>query len=287
LAKKKIKHCPLILKRGWVDPNHPKISIKRQCELIDVVRSSYYYKPEQESEQNLRLMKLIDEEFTEHPFYGTRRMTVFLRQKGEAVSRKRVKRLMRIMDLEAVYPKPKLSKKNPDHQVYPYLLKDVKINRPNQVWSTDITYIRLLNGFVYLVAIMDWYSRYVISWEVSTSLEVDFCLTALERALKIGKPDIFNSDQGSQFTSKAFTQILESTGIKISMDGRGRVFDNIFIERLWRSLKYEKVYLSDWMEVHEARAGINEYFQFYNYKRPHQGINDKKPFELHKKYLLK
>lgn len=281
MAKKKTKDASIEQKRLWIDYNHPEVSIKRQCELLEIARSSYYYNPKGESEQNLRLMRLIDEEFTEHPFYGTRRMTAFLRHKGENVNRKRVRRLMRKMDLEAVYTKPRLSKSHPEHRIYPYLLKGLEINKPNQVWCTDITYIRLTHGFVYLVAIMDWYSRYVISWELSTSLEADFCVLALERALEKDKPEIFNSDQGSQFTSMAFTKVLKSNDIKISMDGRGRVFDNIFIERLWRSLKYEKVYLSEWKKVVEARNGIREYFNFYNYKRPHQGLKDKRPFEIH------
>lgn len=281
MAKKKTKDASIEQKRQWIDYNHPEVSIIRQCELLEIARSSYYYNPKGESEQNLRLMRLIDEEFTEHPFYGTRRMTAFLRHKGENVNRKRVRRLMRKMDLEAVYTKPRLSKSHPEHRIYPYLLKGLEINKPNQVWCTDITYIRLTHGFVYLVAIMDWYSRYVISWELSTSLEADFCVLALERALEKDKPEIFNSDQGSQFTSMAFTKVLKSNDIKISMDGRGRVFDNIFIERLWRSLKYEKVYLSEWKKVVEARNGIREYFNFYNYKRPHQGLKDKRPFEIH------
>jgi putative transposase len=281
LAKKKTKDASIEQKRQWIDYNHPEVSIIRQCELLEIARSSYYYNPKGESEQNLRLMRLIDEEFTEHPFYGTRRMTAFLRHKGENVNRKRVRRLMRKMDLEAVYTKPRLSKSHPEHRIYPYLLKGLEIIKPNQVWCTDITYIRLTHGFVYLVAIMDWYSRYVISWELSTSLEADFCVLALERALEKDKPEIFNSDQGSQFTSMAFTKVLKSNDIKISMDGRGRVFDNIFIERLWRSLKYEKVYLSEWKKVVEARNGIREYFNFYNYKRPHQGLKDKRPFEIH------
>lgn len=281
MAKKKTKDASIEQKRQWIDYNHPEVSIIRQCELLEIARSSYYYNPKGESEQNLRLMRLIDEEFTEHPFYGTRRMTAFLRHKGENVNRKRVRRLMRKMDLEAVYTKPRLSKSHPEHRIYPYLLKGLEIIKPNQVWCTDITYIRLTHGFVYLVAIMDWYSRYVISWELSTSLEADFCVLALERALEKDKPEIFNSDQGSQFTSMAFTKVLKSNDIKISMDGRGRVFDNIFIERLWRSLKYEKVYLSEWKKVVEARNGIREYFNFYNYKRPHQGLKDKRPFEIH------
>lgn len=281
MAKKKIKDASIEQKRQWIEYNHPDVSIKRQCELLEIARSSCYYNPQGESEQNLKLMRLIDEEFTEHPFYGTRRMTAFLRHKGENVNRKRVRRLMRKMDLEAVYTKPKLSKAHKEHRIYPYLLKGLKIKNPNQVWCTDITYIRLTHGFVYLVAIMDWYSRYVISWELSTSLEADFCVSALERSLEKDKPEIFNSDQGSQFTSMAFTKVLKSNDIKISMDGRGRVFDNIFIERLWRSLKYEKVYLSEWGKVVEARNGIREYFNFYNYKRPHQGLKDKRPVDIY------
>jgi len=281
LAKKKINDASIEQKRQWIECNNPDLSIKRQCELLEIARSSCYYNPQGESEQNLRLMRLIDEEFTEHPFYGTRRMTAFLRHKGENVNRKRVRRLMRKMDLEAVYTKPRLSKAHPEHRIYPYLLKGLKINNPNQVWCTDITYIRLTHGFVYLVAIMDWYSRYVISWELSTSLEADFCVSALERSLEKDKPEIFNSDQGSQFTSMAFTKVLKSNDIRISMDGRGRVFDNIFIERLWRSLKYEKVYLSEWEKVAEARNGIREYFNFYNCKRPHQGLKDKRPVDIY------
>jgi putative transposase len=226
-------------------------------------------------------MRVIDEEFTRHPFYGSRRMTASLQRQGEVVNRKRVQRLMRVMGLEAVYPKPNVSQAHPEHRVYPYRLRNVPIVRPNQVWSTDITYIRLLYGFVYLVAILDWFSRYVLSWEISTSLDTEFCLTALERALQQGKPDIFNSDQGSQFTSLAFTRMLEAAGITISMDGRGRVFDNIFVERLWRSVKYEAVYINDWQEVHEAREGLGEYLGFYNDERPHQGLQYVTPAEVY------
>lgn len=248
---------------------------------MGLARSSYYYQAREEDRANVRLMRLIDEEFTRHPFYGSRRMTAWLRRQGEVVNRKRVRRLMRLMGLEALYPKPALSQAHPEHRIYPYLLRNVQIVRPNQVWSTDITYIRLLHGFVYLVAIMDWFSRYVLSWEVSTSLETAFCVTALELALQQGKPEIFNSDQGSQFTSQAFTGMLEATGITISMDGRGRVFDNIFVERLWRSVKYEKVYLNDWQEVCEARSGLGEYFREYNDERPHQGLQYLTPAEVY------
>jgi putative transposase len=226
-------------------------------------------------------MRLIDEEFTRHPFYGVERMTVYLGRQGRQVNVKRVRRLMRQMGLEAIYPKPKLSLAHPEHRVYPYLLRDLPIVRPNQVWSTDITYIRLLHGFLYLVAIMDWFSRYVLSWEVSISLETEFCLTALEQALQQARPEIFNSDQGCQFTSLAFTGRLQSAEIAISMDGRGRVYDNIFVERLWRSVKYEKVYLHDWHQVAEASSGFSEYFEFYNHERPHQALGDKSPAEVY------
>jgi putative transposase len=226
-------------------------------------------------------MRLIDEEFTRHPFYGVERMTAYLGRQGHQVNVKRVRRLMRQMGFEAIYPKPKLSQAHPEHRVYPYLLRDVTIVRPNQVWSTDITYIRLLHGFVYLVAIMDWFSRYVLSWEVSISLDTAFCLVALEQALHQAKPEIFNSDQGCQFTSLAFTGRLQASKIAISMDGRGRVYDNMFVERLWRSVKYEKVYLHDWCHVADASTGLSEYFEFYNRERPHQALGHKPPVEIY------
>lgn len=226
-------------------------------------------------------MRVIDEEFTRHPFYGVERMTVYLGWQGWLVNVKRVRRLMRQMGLEAIYPKPKLSQGHPEHRVYPYLLRDVRIVRPNQVWSTDITYIRLLHGFLYLVAIMDWFSRYVLSWEVSISLDTEFCLAALEQALHQARPEIFNSDQGRQFTSMAFTGRLQAAEIAISMDGRGRVYDNIFVERLWRSVKYETVYVNDWQQVPEARTGLSEYFVFYNHERPHQALGHKPPAEVY------
>ncbi len=264
-------------KRTWMEPEHPCISVQRQCELIGVSRSSYYYRLQGERPENIRLMHTIDDIFTRYPFYGVERMTASLSRQGDQVNVKRVRRLMRKMGLEAVYPKPKLSQRHPEHRVYPYLLRDVKIVRSNQVWSTDITYIRLVSGFVYLVAIMDWFSRYVVSWELSISLEAAFCLTALDQALLQAKPAIFNSDQGCQFTSLAFTEKLTKAGISISMDGRGRVFDNIFVERLWRSVTYEKVYLSDWHQVKEAKTGLEEYFVFYNDERPHQSLNKQSP----------
>jgi putative transposase len=255
-----------------VDWEDPALSIRRQCELLGVSRASLYYQPVGESEENLRLMRLIDEEYTRAPFFGARRMTVWLREQGHEVNRKRVARLMTVMGIEAVYPKRNLSQPAEGHRIYPYLLEGVAIERVNQVWSTDITYIRMAHGFVYLVAVMDWFSRFVLSWALSLTLELDFCLEALRRALRWGRPAIFNSDQGSQFTSEQFTGELERRGIAVSMDGRGRCLDNIFIERLWRSLKYEEVYLRDYGLVPEARAGIGRYFEFYNHERPHQSL---------------
>ncbi len=227
-------------------------------------------------------MRLLDEQYTKTPFYGIRRMTVFLNTLGMEVNHKRVQRLMRLMGIEAIYPKKRLSQAGENHKIYPYLLRGVEIKKVNQVWSTDITYIPMKGGFVYLVAIMDWYSRYVLAWEISTTLEVHFCLEALERALEQGKPEIFNTDQGSQFTSKEFTGRLEKGLIQISMDGRGRVFDNIFIERLWRSVKYEEVYLNEYETVRETKGGIGKYFGFYNEERPHQALEYKTPACIYK-----
>lgn len=257
------------------------IPISRQCELLDLGRFSYYFRPSGEDESNLRLMRLIDEQFTRTPFYGVRRMTAWLQRNGQGVNRKRVRRLMRLMGLMAIYPKPRLSVAGPDHKVYPYLLKGVKVSRPDQAWCADITYIRLAHGFAYLVVILDWHSRYVLSWELSTTLDKGFCLEALRRALHYSRPEIFNTDQGAQFTSEEFTGLLESTEIKISMDGRGRVYDNIFVERLWRSVKYEEVYLHDYQTVPEARAGLGAYFRFYNEERLHETLGYRTPHEMY------
>lgn len=226
-------------------------------------------------------MHRIDEIFTESPFYGSRKILAGLKREDFIVGRERVQSLMRKMGLRAIYPKPNLSKKHPEHKIYPYLLANVNIVRPNQVWSTDITYIRLRPGFLYLVAIMDWYSRYVLSWRVSNSLDVSFCLEALEDALEQECPDIFNTDQGPQFTSQDFTELLLSKKIKISMDGRGRVFDNIFTERLWRSVKYEEVYIKDYQGYGDVRQGLGRYFPFYNNRRYHQALKYKTPYEVH------
>jgi putative transposase len=226
-------------------------------------------------------MRLIDEEYTRHPFYGIERMTAVLRRQGHAVNPKRIRRLMRLMGLEALYPKPNLSKPVIGHKIYPYLLKGVRIDRADQVWSTDITYIRLNQGFIYLVAIMDWFSRYVLSYAFSTTLDTDFCLKALRDALNVATPEIFNSDQGPQFTSDAFTGILKAAGIAISMDGRGRALDNVFVERLWRNVKYERVYLHNYETVREAEQDIAAYFEFYNEERPHQALDYQTPAEVY------
>ena len=257
--------------------------MRRQCDLLGVNRSSLYYEAVGESEENRRVMRLMDEEYTRHPFFGSRRMKLWLSEQGHEVNRKRVRRLMERMEIEAVYPKPKVSEAGEGHKIYPYLLKGVEVTRVNQVWSTDITYIRRTDGFVYLVAVMDWYSRYVLSWSVSVTMEMDFRIEALKRSLRRGRPEIFNSDQGSQFTSEKFTGELEKRGIKISMDGRGRCFDNIFIERLWRSLKYEEIYLKNYALAPEAREGIGNWFRFYNQQRRHQSLGNRTPAELYLK----
>jgi len=258
-----------------------KIPVYHQCELIGLGRSSYYYKPSNFRSDDLKVMNLIDEQYTKTPFYGIRRMTAVLRRLGYSINHKKVARLMRIMGLEAIYPRPRLSKSHKEHNKYPYLLKGMSIERPNQVWSSDITYIRLRHGFVYLVAIMDWFSRYVLSWSVSNTLDVYFCLEALEKALKINRPVIFNSDQGSQFTSDSFTGRLLENGVRISMDGRGRVYDNIFVERLWRTVKYEDVYLKDYSDMRDVKTGLRSYFEFYNNERIHQALDNRTPEEIY------
>lgn len=280
IGSKKNLELSIEQKRLLIEPEH-LIPISRQCELFGLVRSSFYYEPAIVDEYNLLLMRLIDEQYTQTPFYGTRRMTACLRATGYEVNRKRIRRLMRLMGLEAIYPKPNLSRAVANESVkYPYLLKGLFIQRPNHVWSTDITYIRLKQGFVYLVAVIDWFSRYVLSWEVSNSLDTCFCLSALEKAFQNGVPEIFNSDQGSQFTSESFINSLQASGTQISWDGRGRAMDNIFVERLWRSVKYEEVYLKDYANVPEAITGLNRYFRFYNSQRPHQSLGYKTPEQV-------
>ena len=270
-------------KRQLIEPNHQHLSIRRQCELLGLNRSSYYYQAASESALNLKLMNLIDEQYTESPSYGWRRMSVYLRRvKGYEVNGKRVRRLMRLMGLQAIYPEPKPKFQSAvAHKIYPYLLRNLPIIRPNQVWSTDITYIKMSQGFMYLTAIIDWYSRYVLAWQLSNSLDNHFCLVALEQALAQATPDIFNTDQGTQFTAASFTQRLEKAEIKISMDGRGRALDNIFVERLWRSVKYENIYLYDYATVPELQTGLTTYFNFYNHQRFHQSLNYLTPAEVH------
>lgn len=245
--------------------------------MLDLPRSSFYYEPVPVSAEELVLMRLIDEQYTATPFYGSRKMVVALREAGYRVNRKHVQRLMRLMGLEAVGPKPRLSVPHPGHRIYPYLLRNVPITRVDQVWSTDITYVRLHTGFVYLMAIMDWYSRYVVEWELSVTVDGQFCLDALTSALARRRPAIFNTDQGAQFTSEAFTGTLRAAGVEISMDGRGRALDNVFVERLWRSVKYEEIYLKDYRSVTEARAQLGRYFTFYNLERPHQSLGYRTP----------
>jgi len=264
-----------------IEAEHPVLSVRRQCDLLALARSGLSYKPQGESPENLALMRLLDEAYTAWPFYGVRKMTAHLARKGQAVNIKRVRRLMRLMGLETIYPRKRLSVPQEGAKTYPYLLRDVQVVRPDQVWSADITYIRLRHGFLYLVALLDWYSRYVLSWTLSSSLDAAFCVWALEEALARGRPEVFNTDQGVQFTSEGFTGILESRGIAISMDGRGRVFDNIFSERLWRTVKYEEVYLKDYADPREAREGLRAYFRFYNEQRLHQALDYRTPAEVY------
>lgn len=266
-----------------MEPENDEITITRQCELLGLTRSMWYYQPKPEDPEGLRLMDLMDEQYMKTPFYGVLKMREWLKREHKIiVNPKRIRRLLRKMGLMAVYPQRNLSKPAPGHKIYPYLLKGLAITRPNHVWSTDITYIRLAGGFVYLVAIIDWYSRYVLAWNVSVTLDSAFCLEALDEALRLyGKPDIFNSDQGCQFTSIEFTNRLKVEGIRISMDGRGRALDNIFVERLWRSFKYEDVYLHDYTTVPEAVVGLKKYFSFYNTERHHQSLDYRTPSEVY------
>lgn len=269
------------MKRMMVDREHPQISIRRQCELLGLNRSAFYYKPAEESELNMLLMRLLDEQYTKTPFYGIRRMRASLRRQGYSVNHKRIQRLMRIMGLQAIYPKPKTTISNRENKVYPYLLRGVKAERPNQVWSSDITYIRMQQGFMYLTAVIDWYSRYVLAWELSNTLDGSFCIEALDQSLSHGRPEIFNTDQGVQFTATAFTGKLKDAGIRISMDGRGRALDNVFVERLWRSVKYEDIYLKEYDTVQSLQKGLHRYFRFYNHERLHQSLDDMTPAEVH------
>jgi putative transposase len=260
-----------------IDAGHPRLSVRRQCQLLGLNRSSLYYEPASATEENLRLMRLIDREYTAHPFLGSRRLTKWLIEQGEEVNRKRVQRLMRLMGLEAIYPRPKLSVAGRDHRIYPYLLRNVSIERADQVWSTDITYVPLASGFMYLAAIIDWFSRYVLAWRLSNTLDGSFCLEMLEEALSRGQPEVFNTDQGVQFTAAAWTGRLESAGVAVSMDGKGRCLDNVFVERLWRSVKYEEVYLYRYEVVPQLASGLERYFVYYNGGRPHQSLAYRTP----------
>ena len=264
-----------------VDLGHPEFSIRRQCALLGLNRASWYYQPAGETPENLALMRVIDGQYTRTPFYGWPRMTAWLHQQGYAVNGKRVRRLMHRMGLHAIHPRPRTSRPNGAHGRYPYLLHGVEILQPNRVWSADITYVPMPRGFMYLVAIMDWYSRYIVAWRLSNTLDGQFCVDALMLALQRGQPEIFNTDQGAQFTATAFTSTLAAAGIRISMDGRGRVFDNIFIERLWRTLKYEHLYLMDYTTVPELEGGLHAYIQFYNHERLHQSLGYRTPASVY------
>ena len=277
MAEKKKLPESVTAKRLLIEPGHPALSIRRQCDLLDLNRASYYYEPASETPLNLTLMALLDKAYTAHPFYGRRKMTSYLRKAGYEVNPKRVRRLMQKMGLEAIYPKPRTTLVSQVHRIYPYLLRGVAITRPNQVWSTDITYVPMPNGFMYLTAVIDWYSRYVLSWQLSNTLDNLFCIEALQQALQIGQPEIFNTDQGVQFTSDAFTAILKAAEIRISMDGKGRALDNIFVERLWRTVKYDDLYLKCYATVPALYAGLHDYFLFYNYERPHQSLDERTP----------
>jgi putative transposase len=279
-SKKKLA-CSVDELRLLIDTDHQQLSLRRQCQLLGLARSSFYYEAQPASAEDLLLMRLLDEQYTRTPFYGIRRMTAWLQQQGHVVNHKRVQRLLRLLGLEAIYPRPRLSHPSPGHRIYPYLLRGVKIERVNQVWSSDITYVRLAGGFVYLVAIIDWFSRYVLAWELSVTLDSHFCVSALERALMTGQPEVFNTDQGAQFTSQVFTERLLEREIRLSMDGRGRALDNIFVERLWRTVKYEEIYLNDYESAAAAQSGLSRYFRFYNGERLHQSLNYRTPAAVH------
>ena len=265
-----------------IEKAHPRLSLVRQCELVGIARSSYYYEPKPESAFNLELMRLIDAQYLKTPWYGSRQMTRHLRRQGHRVNRKRIRRLMRRMGLEAVAPGPNTSRRHPRHAVYPYLLREVTITRPDQAWCADVTYIPMAHGFLYLVAIMDWHSRRVLSWRLSNTLDADFCVEALQEALaRFGAPGIFNTDQGSQFTSSVWIDELRAHNIRISMDGKGRWMDNVFVERLWRSLKYECVYLQAFDNLKDAKEKIGDWIKYYNLERPHSSLDGQTPAEVH------
>lgn len=261
-----------------IEPGHPVLPVGKQCALLSISRSSFYYTPKGETEMNLTLMRQIDEQFLETPFFGVRQMTWHLKNEGHRVNEKRIRRLMRLMGLMPIYQKPNTSRPANGHKIWPYLLKGLRVDRPNQVWSADITYLPMRRGFLYLIAIIDWFTRKVLAWRISNTLEADFCVEALNEAVhKFGSPEIMNTNQGSQFTSFAWTDQLRRMGVRISMDGKGRFLDNIFVERLWRTLKYECVYLYAWETGSQARVGIRKWVDFYNHKRPHTALGGKPP----------
>jgi putative transposase len=286
MARKKVISLPVSTRRNWVEPDCA-YSIRRQCRLAGISRSNFYYNPVSETKENLLLMRLIDEQYMKHPEFGSPRMTDWLRDQGYNVNRKRVARLMQRMGLQAITPGPHTSKPAPGHKVYPYLLRGVEIERVNQAWGTDITYIPMQHGFMYLSAVIDWYSRYILSWELSNSLDSLFCIAALERALEQGTPEIFNTDQGSQFTSEAFTGVLLDKQVSVSMDGRGRAIDNVFIERLWWTLKYEDVYPKAYSDGHSLYRGLDAYFRYYNCERKHSALDKQTPAEVFVKGSVK
>jgi putative transposase len=265
-----------------VDWDHPSLSVREQCALLGLPRSSLYYRAASATAEELALMRRIDEQYLRTPFFGSRRMAQWLSRGGARINRKRVQRLMGLMGLEAVYPKPRTSVPGTPAKRYPYLLRNLEITRPNQVWSADITYVPLRHGFLYLVAVLDWYSRYVLSWRLSNSLDEEFCLEALEESLTMGCPKIFNTDQGAQFTGRRFVDCLESSGVSVSWDGRGRALDNVFVERLRRTVKYEEIYLKAYADGAEGRKGLEQYFPFYNQARPHQSLGYRTPWEVHR-----
>ena len=265
-----------------MDWGHPRLSVRQQCKLLGLHRATAYYTPVGETEENLCLMRRIDEQYLKTPFYGSRRMVIELTQQGLAVNRKRVQRLMRLMDLEAIYPRPRTTESSAEHRKFPYLLRNRRITKPDEVWAADITYIPMTQGYMYLVAIIDWHSRYVLAWRLSNSLESSFCMEVLDEALEDRQPEIFNTDQGAQFTSRMFTGRLEAAGVNISMDGKGRALDNVFIERLWWSVKYEYVYLHDHPTVSSLHRGLGNYLEFFNRKRPHQSLAYHTPWDVYR-----
>ena len=270
-------------RQGMVETDHPRLSITRQCQVLGLARSTWYHRPQGEKAVNLDLMRLIDAQFLETPFYGSRQMQRHLKNQGVVVGRTRVRRLMRKMGLMAIYQKPRTSVPHPEHRIYPYLLRGLRIDHPDQVWCADITYVPMKRGFLYLVAIMDWHSRAVLSWRLSNTMDAAFCVDALEEAMnRYGVPGIFNTDQGSQFTGLEFTQTLKEAGASISMDGKGRWMDNVFIERLWRSVKWECIYLRELETGSQAREALDDWFRFYNEQRPHTAFDGRRPMEVYR-----